>query len=96
MKFIYTLEIVLVILQIAFASQDKHENIGFQNFVEDETNKFLVEMDEEAFDLFQAMMRLNRRVDPSDHHRVLKGGRGGSGGGGKAKGKASNDSSNVT
>jgi hypothetical protein len=44
----------------------------------------LVEMDKDAFDLFRAMMNLNKRLDPSNHHRVLKGGKGGSGGG-KAK-----------
>ena len=36
------------------------------------------------------MMKLNRKVDPSQHHRVLKGGRGGSGGG-KAKGGSGSD-----
>ena len=37
------------------------------------------------------MMKLNRKVDPSQHHRVLKGGGGGSGGGGKAKGGSGSD-----
>ena len=37
-------------------------------------------MDKDAYDLFHAMMKLNRKVDPLNHHRVLKGG-GGKGGG---------------
>ena len=54
----------------------------------------LVEMDEDAFDLFRAMMNLNKKLDPANHHRVLKGGRGGSGGGGgKGKGSSSNKDS---
>ena len=56
-----------------------------------EDDKVLVEMDHDAFDLFHAMMKLNQRLDPNNHHRVLKGGKGG---GGKGKSKSvSNESS---
>jgi hypothetical protein len=56
-----------------------------------EDDKVLVEMDHDAFDIFHAMMKLNQKLDPNNHHRVLKGGKGG---GGKGKSKSfSNESS---
>ena len=41
-------------------------------FLQAET-KVVVEMENEAYDLFKAMMKLSSPNDPMKHHRILKG-----------------------